>query len=691
MSKMQEYLAQKRAKQQAQSKPTSDAEPGALSQVDAALRGTAQGASLGLIDEATAGVGAAIDTTQAFFGQRGDIDWDDAYKTRLDSVRGADHEAKKEHPFTYGAGELGGGVLASTIPGLNVGKGAKATEMIAKTGAEGLISGYGMSEAKDPDALAKDVLAGAATGVGFGAVGKGLEKAVDVMAPGAAKLLTMSPESVDKYVANPTRYADEVTVEGLAKKYRPSLEKMEGRAADLSKAAESASKVADDAKRYKVQSLRDTAPPKSAEDALKTALKDQRAKVQGLANQQRELVGSSSAEVSIEPLLDQLNQRLKSREIGGVLPAVDPEIQDIQKMKSLLESVRDRKLKPGAEYTDDLLEGLQAEGMSVDPQSMVNLRQTVDRLIQPTWTGPGAKHIPAGEAAGRELRGSINNILDGTGSQLPGYSQLRKELAGETKLATEASEALGDPDAAKILSGISNPKNDLDFQTLKRLDARNGKKVLPELNEYLSAQGKLRDKTRLDKNLEALPEVGKASEAEKKAFLYDRLNKRMNGLSSENVDKKVKEALFANKNNPKLQTKEGLEEFARRSGNDVADDLDKLKVSSDFGRAGAQGSRLVNMLSSFGVDPLSKGALATVGAGLDVHRGKTAKTILDGYLKAKDGVDVGTKMAAQSLIPVAVDAFTPEEQAYLAQVEKKEGPQKRAMMEYLLKKRAEKK
>ena len=635
-----------------------------VSQGESLLRGAAQGASFGLADEGTAHLGTIKDILL-----RDDLDlsqYPEVYKSWRDVIRKRDAQAEKDNKGTFVTGQIGGGVLSSVIPGvgaLNAGKGAKLGEVMTKSALQGGLGGYGSSESDNIGDQLIDTAQGTAVGGIMGAAGRGVQKGVEwgaeKLAKGGAKILATTSDEIDRYVTNPSKYRGEVkTVESVAKDLKPDLAQFERIAADAAEQASKKKEVASRAAAAYTQGLRETRPSPAAEQALTDALSAQRGKASELAAAQRKIVAESPEQLSIAPLLKEIDARLKAREIEGVLPSVDPEVQDMVKMKQLLESVRDRKLKPDAEYAPPLLQQLQEEGSQVSPQSLVNLRQTIDKMIEPTWGG-GAKHIPAGERAGRALRGQINESLDSANATLPGYQELRGELADATRLAEKSREALGDPDTNKVLRGMANPNNAPDFQTLKQLDHKTGKKVMPELAEYLAAKGKLRMPDRLEKNISAMPQTAAAEEAAKKAKLYEALNARLNGISSDNIDTKLREALFAKANNPKMQTMDGLKELARRTGKPIEDDIDIMQVQSAFGKQGAQGSRLVNWLSNFMGGGLAGGGLGTIGAGLDTKRGKVAQGVLDKYLDSKPAIEETADLArilARGGVAPAADA-----------------------------------
>src|SRR5580692_1031750 len=87
-------------------------EPGAL---EALGRGAVQGATFGFGDEIAGAV-------QSIFGSK-------TYQQARDEARANNAAAQAAHPNFYGAGELGGGLATSVVPGLGVAKGASALKV----------------------------------------------------------------------------------------------------------------------------------------------------------------------------------------------------------------------------------------------------------------------------------------------------------------------------------------------------------------------------------------------------------------------------------------------------------------------------------------------------------------------------------------------------------------------------------
>ncbi|HUG49870.1 MAG TPA: hypothetical protein VLZ78_02625 [Terrimesophilobacter sp.] len=125
--------------------------PGALASVG---RGLVQGASFGFADEIGGAIGSLLSGK--------------SYQEVRDEIRTGDKAAEAAHPLLYGAGQLGGGIATSLIPGVNVAKGATAAQTALNLGAQGAIAGAGASEANTPGGVLTDAAAGGVLGAGVG-------------------------------------------------------------------------------------------------------------------------------------------------------------------------------------------------------------------------------------------------------------------------------------------------------------------------------------------------------------------------------------------------------------------------------------------------------------------------------------------------------------------------------------------
>jgi hypothetical protein len=144
------------------------------SMLESGLRGAAQGASLGFADEITGGVESLLTGKP--------------YDQARDESRAAYDAAQKANPGTYLAGDVGGAVASSMIPGLNVAKAATIGGRIGTAALGGALSGLGNSKADNALDMAKDTGTGAALAGGIQGAGEAL---VPVAKYGAGKLSQM--------------------------------------------------------------------------------------------------------------------------------------------------------------------------------------------------------------------------------------------------------------------------------------------------------------------------------------------------------------------------------------------------------------------------------------------------------------------------------------------------------------------
>ena len=150
---------------------------------ESATRGALQGATLGYSDEIAGGIEAGTRSALRFFGS--DIE-DKTYQQARDEARAKNERAQKANPWTYGIGEVGGGVATALVPGLGVAKGAGLGLNIVKGAGLGAAAGFGTSTAPIvADKEGNTDLGRAATDV---AIGAGLGGAVSLAAPVVGKV-----------------------------------------------------------------------------------------------------------------------------------------------------------------------------------------------------------------------------------------------------------------------------------------------------------------------------------------------------------------------------------------------------------------------------------------------------------------------------------------------------------------------
>lgn len=155
-----------------------------VSKTESGARGLAQGASMGYADELTGGAEALWEMAKGDPRTFGEL-----YRQFRDESRANYKSAEEANPGTYMAGQVGGAVGTSLIPGVGLAKGAGLLANAGKLAAVGAAEGLGASEAD----LTQGDIAGAAIDTAKGAaIGGGIGLAV----PGGAKLAKKGLEAV---------------------------------------------------------------------------------------------------------------------------------------------------------------------------------------------------------------------------------------------------------------------------------------------------------------------------------------------------------------------------------------------------------------------------------------------------------------------------------------------------------------
>jgi hypothetical protein len=157
--------------------------------IESAIRGAAQGASMGFADEITGALESATS--------------DKSYQQARDESRTAYKAAEESNPKTYLGGEFGGAAATALIPGLGA-------VTIPKMAVQGALYGLGTSEGdlttKDDAGLyqaMKDTAIGGAVGGAAGALGKGVSKLFSKGSKIALSNLGPSVEAIESKLAMP--------------------------------------------------------------------------------------------------------------------------------------------------------------------------------------------------------------------------------------------------------------------------------------------------------------------------------------------------------------------------------------------------------------------------------------------------------------------------------------------------------
>ena len=156
-----------------------------IGETESALRGAAQGATLGFADEIT---GAAESLKDVLLTDAELSDIYDRYKIRRDESREAYRKAEEANPKSFLAGDVAGSLATMAVPGLNIAKGASAAGTIGKLGALGAAEGMGRTSKEDLAGIAEDTMIGAGLGAGLGAAGVGIGKGIKALKDKPKKL-----------------------------------------------------------------------------------------------------------------------------------------------------------------------------------------------------------------------------------------------------------------------------------------------------------------------------------------------------------------------------------------------------------------------------------------------------------------------------------------------------------------------
>ena len=150
--------------------------PPQVSQLESAIRGGAQGATFGGIDEATALLRNLAGRTPLLPEK--------SYEQALQESRQAYRQAQEANPITYTGSEFAGGALTSLIPVLGqAATGAKLGRLAAMGAGTGALSGLGYSEGETVGEIARDVGIGGTLGVVLPIGMRGVQRGIQSLKP----------------------------------------------------------------------------------------------------------------------------------------------------------------------------------------------------------------------------------------------------------------------------------------------------------------------------------------------------------------------------------------------------------------------------------------------------------------------------------------------------------------------------
>ena len=159
--------------------------PPQVSQLESAIRGGAQGATFGGIDEATALLRNLAGRTPLLPEK--------SYEQALQESRQAYRQAQEANPITYTGSEFAGGALTSLIPVLGqAATGAKLGRLVAMGAGTGALSGLGYSEGETVGEIARDVGIGGTIGAVLPVGIRGVQRGIQSLKPAADEAIKTS-------------------------------------------------------------------------------------------------------------------------------------------------------------------------------------------------------------------------------------------------------------------------------------------------------------------------------------------------------------------------------------------------------------------------------------------------------------------------------------------------------------------
>jgi hypothetical protein len=178
------------------------------SSAESAGRGFAQGSTFGFSDEGGAGFYSALEkllpetVKTAISGRNPNLDYSqvpekslgETYKEYRDTDRQKNAAAKEANPGLYTAGEIGGGVLTSSLAPMG----------LASTTLQGTAAGLGYSNADNIQDMAIDSAKGAGLGLAAGGAAKGLGYAAPKVMSGVSALGDKLKGAAEKLAVNAT-------------------------------------------------------------------------------------------------------------------------------------------------------------------------------------------------------------------------------------------------------------------------------------------------------------------------------------------------------------------------------------------------------------------------------------------------------------------------------------------------------
>lgn len=681
-----------------------------ISKTRSTALGLLQGSSLGTADEVEGGVLSFIDdlkqlasgsrvgpkpTYDEFGRVSNPEELTGTYRDHRDIARQRYLEAEEANPTSYAAGQIGGGIAASLVPGAMGVRGATAAGRAGLAAAEGGVAGAGLSEEEELSRVAKDAAQGAVLGALFQrggelagagvaktarAVGKKIPSADAVLKKIGRATANVSEEATEKYLKNPTNYQKSETLEELKDELdkiliqrQQGVEGLESQwqalKSEYDKLVDTEKSNLDDAftaakekfgeakQNFKISStnmvsdLRTLRPSTEAVDNIETAIEalgEQVTKGSGFAF---DVLDQEGVNISRDTVKNLITQAAKSLEVEGGPPLKNSPAR--KHYQALLDAAEDVGRLP-----DNLLGG-----------SVKRIIQDLDDSINYIETVGGRSG--RSNAATASIRHGLDQSLKGKSKA---YEEVMSDVSRKTDLLSTLNKGFGTKE--QIMNRIVElPNTPYKAVLLKRLSEETKTDVESLLHDYMASQRILKDPRRILELKKSLPEFSKLIDTQKKLSAIPGKTSDRSAAAAAKVDKatglpdkieKAQGAFEAAKQELKdlglserrseavvkafergtasIEDRRALEKIAPH----LIEKLDRARVVGAFERGDTQGSRrtLLGALAGRAVggalgagagyamgDEVGAAAGGVAGFSADRYAGRVFKAILDGKIK----------------------------------------------------------
>lgn len=612
----------------------------------------------GVADQATFDFGDEL-AGGAYAGAKalgGDFDLSKNYKTARDQIRGTQHAARADNPGSYFSGR---------IP-VGVGQGAAGRVMNTLGGmtTAGAVEGYGGSESEDLAGEAEDTAIGTVAGAVAGVIpniASAVKKGMGWAGKQAGRIMFgVLPKNTERYLNNPDAMraaiakGDDLPLE-LEQDIKDAYKAF---VADPSEEARQAYISAKEAHRQAVEigksartaekfRLKETRPPEHLASQIGGAIEEKGQSLSSQSGHTYRTLDNEGVRFSAKDLAASVQEEMDGLKIAGVPPKLGPAAKaysELSKLKSQFDAL---KLKDPEMSFDDawgdipeeqlehfarLLRG-EGKWQDMSGSDLKKLNTYIDRASKAAYARPGEEMAADTLATARQKldRNFLKNPEAG-GSET--YRQQMAKIAPETDLLDRMTKTFGSEQRAiqnlRLAGQRDSPSGRIARSLLKEWDEKNGTNFLGEIDDYLAAQGTLKDPAKLQDAMGSLAESVQEDVArfnKEGAAEALRLNKEGSKTFSKIGPSSVENVIKTIGAGRGTEASSQLKALGEIVGEDFVNRAIEAGAAKNFTATRANGSRLVNTGRA-----IAGRVGAVAGMTADIKGGMIWKAVLDGTL-----------------------------------------------------------